>query len=216
MTAPSTRSASGLRSTRAAAETRGRGRPVSRHVWLSGCLPWGCSSFSRSRAHGAPTTGGAARRSSANASAATRRAAARRTGSARNSTMSSAARPARSADFRYSEAMREAGAGGLVWSEETLDAFLADPHTFVPHSRMSFDGMEGAEDRAAALGMAARLLRCAGTDLPPAEPTATPEEYGLDPANPRHPGRLRNTAPISRANAPPATGSTGPTRASPR
>ena len=84
------------------------------------------------------------------------------------------------AGFRYSRAMREAGAGGLVWSEATLDAFLADPHTFVPHSRMSFDGMEGADDRAQLLAWL-RGFSGAGADLPPAEPTATPEEYGLDP-----------------------------------
>ena len=84
------------------------------------------------------------------------------------------------AGFRYSEAMREAGAGGLIWSETTLDAFLADPHAFVPHSRMSFDGMEGAEDRAALLTWLSGFSG-AGSDLPPAEPTATPEEYGLDP-----------------------------------
>ena len=82
--------------------------------------------------------------------------------------------------FRYSEAMREAGAGGLVWGEATLDAFLADPHTFVPHSRMSFDGMEGADERAALL---AWLRGFSGDHSNPslAEPTATPEEYGLDP-----------------------------------
>ena len=84
------------------------------------------------------------------------------------------------AGFRYSQAMREAGTGGLVWDDETLDAFLADPHALVPHSRMSFDGMEGVDDRAALLTW---LQGYSGgrSDLPPAEPTATPEEYGLDP-----------------------------------
>jgi len=84
------------------------------------------------------------------------------------------------AGFRYSQAMRGAGAGGLVWGEATLDAFLADPHAFVPGSRMNFDGMEGADERAALL---AWLSGFSGdhSDLSPAEPTATPEEYGLDP-----------------------------------
>ncbi|MDE0391346.1 MAG: c-type cytochrome [Rhodospirillales bacterium] len=84
------------------------------------------------------------------------------------------------ADYRYSQAMREAGAGGLIWAGATLDAFLSDPHTFVPHTRMSFDGMEGADDRAALL---AWLRGFSGdhSDPSPAEPTATPEEYGLDP-----------------------------------
>ena len=85
------------------------------------------------------------------------------------------------AGFRYSPAMRKAGAGGLVWDDATLDAFLADPHAFVPRSRMSFAGIEGRDDRAALL---AWLQGYSGgrADLPPAEPTATPEEYGLDPA----------------------------------
>ena len=84
------------------------------------------------------------------------------------------------ADYRYSRAMREAGAGGVVWSETTLDAFLADPPALVPRSRMSFGGMEGAEDRADLLAWL-RGFSGAHTDSSPAEPTATPEEYGLDP-----------------------------------
>lgn len=85
------------------------------------------------------------------------------------------------ADYRYSQAMEAAGAGGLVWAEATLDTFLSDPPALVPHSRMSFAGMAGTEDRAELL---AWLRGFSGTrsDVPPAEPTATPEEYGLDPA----------------------------------
>ena len=85
-------------------------------------------------------------------------------------------------DYRYSPAMRAAGSGGLVWTEATLDAFLADPRAVVPRSRMSFAGMEGAGDRADLLAWL-RVFSGPGaaSDLPPAEPTATPEEYGLDP-----------------------------------
>ena len=83
-------------------------------------------------------------------------------------------------NFRYSQAMTEAGDGGLVWSEATLDQFLTDPHAFVPGSRMNFDGMEGADDRAALVAWL-QGFSGASSDLPPAEPTATPEEYGLDP-----------------------------------
>jgi cytochrome c len=38
--------------------------------------------------------------------------------------------------FDYSPALREAGARGLVWTEETLDRFLEDPEEFVPGARM--------------------------------------------------------------------------------
>ena len=84
------------------------------------------------------------------------------------------------ADFRYSAAMKAAGSGGLVWTATTLDAFLSDPPALVPRSRMSFDGMPGTNDRTDLL---AWLRGFSGTrsDLSPAEPTATPEEYGLDP-----------------------------------
>ena len=84
-------------------------------------------------------------------------------------------------DYRYSAAMKAAGAGGLVWTEATLDRFLSDPPALVPHSRMSFSGMAEAGDRAALLAWL-RGFTGGGPDLPSAEPTATPEEYGLDPA----------------------------------
>ena len=82
--------------------------------------------------------------------------------------------------FRYSPAMKAAGAGGLVWTETTLDAFLSDPHTLVPRSRMSFSGLAQSDDRADLLAWL-QGFSGARSDLPPAEPTATPEEYGLDP-----------------------------------
>jgi cytochrome c len=52
-------------------------------------------------------------------------------------------------DFDYSVAARAAGAGGLVWDAETLDAFLADPAGFLPGTLMSFPGMRDAAERAA-------------------------------------------------------------------
>ena len=88
---------------------------------------------------------------------------------------------ASSPDYRYSPAMREAGAGGLVWTAATLDAFLADPRAVVPHTRMSFAGIAGPDDRTELVAWL-RGFAGGGASLPPAEPTATPEEYGLDPA----------------------------------
>ena len=82
--------------------------------------------------------------------------------------------------FRYSQAMEAAGAGGLVWTEATLDAFLGDPRGVVARSRMSFAGLEAAGDRADLL---AWLRRFSGplTGLPVAEPTAVPASYDIDP-----------------------------------
>jgi cytochrome c len=83
--------------------------------------------------------------------------------------------------FRYSPAMQAAGAGGLTWTEATLDAFLADPHAYLPGSRMSYSGLANPQDRRELLAWL-RGFSDTDSDLPPAEATFTPEEYGLDPA----------------------------------
>ena len=84
------------------------------------------------------------------------------------------------AKFRYSTAMKKAGAGGLVWTEETLDAFVANPRKMVPRSRMSYAGMPAARDRADLLAWLHALSTSRST-LPAAEPTMPVDEFGLDP-----------------------------------
>jgi cytochrome c len=46
---------------------------------------------------------------------------------------------------RYSDAMRSAD---LVWREDTLSGFLADPQAFLPGNRMTFSGIPDAQARA--------------------------------------------------------------------
>ena len=46
---------------------------------------------------------------------------------------------------RYSDALRSAD---LVWREEALDRFLADPQAFLPGNRMTFPGIRDAQARA--------------------------------------------------------------------
>ena len=89
-------------------------------------------------------------------------------------------RAASLAKFRYSPAMKKAGAGGLVWTEATLDAFVANPRKLVPRSRMSYAGMPAAGDRADLLAWL-RTLSATRSGLPAAEPTMTVDEFGLDP-----------------------------------
>lgn len=50
--------------------------------------------------------------------------------------------------FRYSPAMTAYGAGGAVWDDATLDAFIANPRTALPKTRMASPPMKKAEDRA--------------------------------------------------------------------
>lgn len=49
--------------------------------------------------------------------------------------------------FRFSPALVEAGARGLVWTRETLDAYLADPSLFVPGTEMGMPGLRETGDR---------------------------------------------------------------------
>jgi cytochrome c len=52
------------------------------------------------------------------------------------------------AGFRYSPQMVAAGQGGLIWTAEALDAFLADPAKIIPRNRMSFRGVRDPAERA--------------------------------------------------------------------
>lgn len=47
-------------------------------------------------------------------------------------------------DFRYSPAMSDSG---VVWSAETLDAYLTNPREYMPGNRMSFAGLRAEQDR---------------------------------------------------------------------
>ena len=48
---------------------------------------------------------------------------------------------------RFSPALIEAGARGLVWTRATLDAYLADPERFPPGAEMAMPGLREADDR---------------------------------------------------------------------
>jgi cytochrome c len=53
--------------------------------------------------------------------------------------------------FRYSPALQEAGASGMVWNEENLAAYLADPRGFIRGNRMAFRGLDSDDDIAAVI-----------------------------------------------------------------
>jgi cytochrome c len=48
--------------------------------------------------------------------------------------------------FKYSSALLEKHDEGLVWSQENLAAYLADPRGFIPGNRMVFVGLRKDED----------------------------------------------------------------------
>src|SRR5437870_8097936 len=48
-------------------------------------------------------------------------------------------------DYRYSPALKRSG---IIWTEGTLDTFIADSQATVPANRMPYAGMPDARDRA--------------------------------------------------------------------
>jgi cytochrome c len=50
-------------------------------------------------------------------------------------------------NFRYSASMREMAEGGLTWTPENLDRYLADPKAVVPRGSMSFAGLRNEQQR---------------------------------------------------------------------
>lgn len=51
-------------------------------------------------------------------------------------------------DFNYSKAMK---ASDIVWTDETLSAYIQRPSAYIPGNRMSFVGIKKEEDRAAVI-----------------------------------------------------------------
>lgn len=51
-------------------------------------------------------------------------------------------------DFNYSTAMADSG---IVWTDETVSAYLERPSAYIPGNRMSFAGLRKEEDRLAVI-----------------------------------------------------------------
>lgn len=64
--------------------------------------------------------------------------------------------------FDYSDAMAKAGNGGLRWTPEALDKFLAKPGTVVPDNKMTYPGLPDAADRRLVI----EYIAAASTDNP--------------------------------------------------
>jgi cytochrome c2 len=48
--------------------------------------------------------------------------------------------------YKYSKAMKKAGAGGLVWDEKTMAEYLPKPRKFVKGTKMTFAGLKKKSD----------------------------------------------------------------------
>jgi cytochrome c len=68
--------------------------------------------------------------------------------------------------YNYSQAMKDAGAGGLIWTPETLAEFVMKPKDFVKGTKMSFMGLAKPEDVA---NVVANLATFSPDFKPPAQ-----------------------------------------------
>lgn len=79
---------------------------------------------------------------------------------------------------RYSKGLVRAGADGMVWDYDTLDAYLDNPKSLVSDTRMSYRGMKDAQDRADLMAYL-RLYSASPSDIPESAPTAQAREVAL-------------------------------------
>jgi len=81
----------------------------------------------------------------------------------------------------YSPSMIRMGNDGLIWTAETLDAYLENPRALVSKTRMSFRGLDDPQKRDDLLAYL-RVYSDNPANIPEAEPTARGTDHDLDPA----------------------------------
>lgn len=81
----------------------------------------------------------------------------------------------------YSKAITRMGNDGLIWTLDTLDAYIENPKALVSGTRMNFGGIKDATARADVLAYL-REFSDKPRDIPEAEPTALKTDHDLDPA----------------------------------
>ncbi len=82
--------------------------------------------------------------------------------------------------YRYSDGMQRAAAGGLVWTYESLDAFITDPRSLVSRTRMSFRGFDDQQDRDDLLAYL-RTFSADPQNIPESAPTAVAVDHSVAP-----------------------------------
>jgi len=82
--------------------------------------------------------------------------------------------------FGYSEGLRRAGANGLVWDYDTLDAYIEDPRALVSRTRMNFRGIAGQQDRDDLLAYL-RTFSDDPSNIPESAPTAVAVDHEVAP-----------------------------------
>ena len=83
-------------------------------------------------------------------------------------------------NYRYSDSLTRAGANGLEWQADTLDAYIKNPYSIASGTRMSFKGVSDGQQRDDLIAYL-RLFSDDPADFPEAAPTANPSFVALTP-----------------------------------
>ena len=84
-------------------------------------------------------------------------------------------------DFKYSRPMKKMGEEGLTWTLDTMDAYVKNPRSLVPGTRMNYRGLADDQARGALIAYL-REWSDRPQNIPEAVPTARPTDHNLDPA----------------------------------
>lgn len=84
-------------------------------------------------------------------------------------------------DFAYSKSIIRMGNDGLVWTLETMDAYIHNPKALVSGTRMNYRGLKDDTDRADLIAYL-REWSDRPQNIPEAVPTARKTDHDLDPA----------------------------------
>lgn len=84
-------------------------------------------------------------------------------------------------DFKYSRPMKKMGEEGLTWTLDTMDAYVKNPKSLVPGTRMNYRGLADDQARGALIAYL-REWSDRPQNIPEAVPTARPTDHNLDPA----------------------------------
>jgi len=82
--------------------------------------------------------------------------------------------------FNYSKSMARMGADGLIWTLDTLDAYVANPKALVSGTRMNYRGLDDPKGRADLLAYL-RDFSDQPQNIPESQPTARKTDPDLSP-----------------------------------
>ena len=105
--------------------------------------------------------------------------------------------------YKYSKAMIDAGAAGLVWDAEAITGYMKDPKNFVPKNKMAFAGLKKDDEIADVI---AYLARFSAQPASEAAPGGADDKPAAADATQTAPAQTEKPAETATAATTPASG----------